>query len=66
MTGNGSFALTIPSHIAYMLGLQKGDEIEITTVGKKIILAPVSGARQDSIETGVQTTSDQKGMGQYD
>ena len=47
ITGNGSYILTIPSHLVTALGLEKGREIEVTLEGKMILLAPVPDTRQD-------------------
>lgn len=47
--------LTIPAHITHALGIEKGDDIQITLDGKKIVLTPIPHARQDTERTGVPT-----------
>lgn len=54
-TGKGSYIVTLPMSIVLALGIEKGDYIEITLNGKKIVFTPVLGARQDSEGTGEPT-----------
>jgi AbrB family looped-hinge helix DNA binding protein len=50
--------LTIPAHITHALNIKKGDEIQITLDGEKIVLTPVPHVRQDF--EGDRSTSDNR------